>query len=712
MWKNALKYGEKDIAGCGLIGFINRDGTRVGGAKIKQGITNMRDRGNGLGSGFAGYGIYPEYADCFALHLMCDGESALEKSADIIGRYFLIRDHGEIPTRQNPNITTPPVLYRFFVRANPDLMENGSQEEDVTVQAVMDINENVDGTYVFSSGRNMGVFKGVGEPDDMADFYRIDEYEAYTWIAHTRFPTNTPGWWGGAHPFTILDRSIVHNGELSSYGINKRYLESYGYKCMLLTDTEVVAYLIDNLMRNHGLPLKTAFLALTPPFWKDIDHSLWGKVGVSEGKGDMFELSDKQSEVLKVLRTVYSPAMLNGPFAIIFGITGGIAGLNDRIKLRPFVAGEKDETIYMSSEEAAIREVSPDANLFFPRAGEPVIAFLNESANKELLKLEEDAERKTKERPSSLLGGGNNLGLSSRALTEANGVSQVTSKDTGALGVVIRNSRQPKIVEIGDGEYEIDTQGVHYRLLNTEVRELARNGTKRLILRNVSGQRYIGTGIKQTGVRIEAYGTPGNDLATFMDGPEVEVYGNAQDGVGNTMNSGTVAIHGSAGDVLGYGMRGGQLYIYGDVGYRVGIHMKAFEESIPRIVVGGTAGDFFGEYMAGGILIILGMTGRPGVPILGDYVGTGMHGGLIFVRGEVDPFRFGKEIGVGEISDEDRALLKAEITNFSRYFNMNPNEILDAPFIKLYPKSHRPYGQLYGYWWLSVHSQEHTNHST
>ena len=56
-------------------------------------------------------------------------------------------------------------------------------------------------------------------------------------------------------------------------------------------------------------------------------------------------------------------------------------------------------------------------------------------------------------------------------------------------------------------------------------------------------------------------GVPGNDLATFMDGPTVIVNDNAQDGIGNTMNRGLVVVNGDAGDVLGYGMRGGRLYV-------------------------------------------------------------------------------------------------------------------------------------------------------
>jgi hypothetical protein len=91
----------------------------------------------------------------------------------------------------------------------------------------------------------------------------------------------------------------------------------------------------------------------------------------------------------------------------------------------------------------------------------------------------------------------------------------------------------------------------------------------------------------------------------FMDGPVVEVFGNGQDAIANTMNNGRIVIHGDAGDVLAYAMRGGALFVRGSVGYRVGIHMKAFRDLVPILVVGGTAKDFLGEYMAGGILAVL-----------------------------------------------------------------------------------------------------------
>ncbi len=243
----------------------------------------------------------------------------------------------------------------------------------------------------------------------------------------------------------------------------------------------------------------------------------------------------------------------------------------------------------------------------------------------------------------------------------------------------------------------IEAQSVYYKFVNEAIRRAIADGAKNIVLNNVNGQRYIGTGITGKDITITVNGTPGQDMAMLMDGPTVEVFGNAQDGVGNTMNAGKVVVHGDAGDVLGYGMRGGKVFIKGDVGYRVGIHMKAYEDLRPIMVAGGKARDFFGEYMAGGLLILLGMNSRLEGPMVGGYLGTGMHGGAIYVRGEVEPWQCGKEVGVFTANEADIADIKPVLAEYCEALGMDLDEVLSEPFTKLVPVSHRPYGKLYTY---------------
>lgn len=244
---------------------------------------------------------------------------------------------------------------------------------------------------------------------------------------------------------------------------------------------------------------------------------------------------------------------------------------------------------------------------------------------------------------------------------------------------------------------EIDASGLYYRELNRQIRDFLKNGEKKITLNNVNGQYYIGTGLVGDDIEIIINGVPGNDLAAFMSGPSITVNANAQDNVANTMDKGRVIISGNAGDVLGYGMRGGLLMIKGDVGYRVGIHMKGFQEQIPVLVVGGTARDFFGEYMAGGIMILLGIRENESQSVVGNYLATGMHGGVIYIRAEIDPFQCGKEVGLVEPDIDDMKIIEKYTKEYCKEFGADFNELISSKFIKIYPKSSRPYGKLYAY---------------
>jgi glutamate synthase domain-containing protein 3 len=242
----------------------------------------------------------------------------------------------------------------------------------------------------------------------------------------------------------------------------------------------------------------------------------------------------------------------------------------------------------------------------------------------------------------------------------------------------------------------IDASGVYYRDLNTRLRDVINGRVSKIELHNVHGQRYIGTDLDKP-VEIEIFGTPGNDLGAFMNGPRIIVHGSAQDGCGNTMNAGEIIVHGRAGDVAGLSARGGKIYIRDDVGYRGGIHMKEYKQKKPVLIIGGTAQDFLGEYMAGGTVILLGLNLKEGQHHLSKYVGTGMHGGVIYIRGSIPKYNLGKEVGVTKLNEKDKAVLKKHITEFAGIFGFNADDILNNDFIKLYPRWLRPYGRLYAY---------------
>lgn len=352
-------------SGCAIAAVISKDGNRMSGEMITNAMKPMHDRSNGLGGGFAGYGIYPEYKDFYALHLFFDERATRKSCEQFLKERFEIVKSEMIPTRKIPAITDEPIIWRYFVSPLQSVLASLQlDEKEFVARTVMKINTEMEGAYVFSSGKNMGTFKAVGFPEDVGVFYKLEEYEGYSWTSHGRYPTNTPGWWGGAHPFALLDYSVVHNGEISSYDANRRFIEMFGYKCNLQTDTEVITYIMDYLLRVQSLTLKEAASVIAAPFWSTIAT-----------KGE------EEKRKLTYLRTAFSSLLVTGPFSIVFGFNGGMMALNDRLKLRSMVVGEKEDRVFIASEEAAIRIMEPNAeNIYAPAGGEPVIVKVKDGA--------------------------------------------------------------------------------------------------------------------------------------------------------------------------------------------------------------------------------------------------------------------------------------------------------------------------------------------
>lgn len=351
----------RNLSGCAMSGIFSKSGKRFSGKYIIDSISVMHERSNGLGGGFSAYGIYPEYKDYYAFHIFYDDKFAKKNCEKFLEEHFDIINLSKIPTCKTPEITDEPLIWRYFVTPLPaKLADSQLDEREFVVKCVFRINTSIDGAYVFSSGKNMGIFKAVGFPEDVGRFYRLDEYEGYCFTAHGRYPTNTPGWWGGAHPFGLLDYSVVHNGEISSYDANRRSIEMYGYKCTLKTDTEVITYIIDYLHRKRGLTLEEICSVVAAPFWSTIESK-----------------PSEERKRFEYLRCVFDSQLINGPFSIIVGFEGGIMALNDRLKLRSLVIGEKDDMVYVASEEAAIRVVQHELDkVWSPSGGEGVIITL------------------------------------------------------------------------------------------------------------------------------------------------------------------------------------------------------------------------------------------------------------------------------------------------------------------------------------------------
>lgn len=238
----------------------------------------------------------------------------------------------------------------------------------------------------------------------------------------------------------------------------------------------------------------------------------------------------------------------------------------------------------------------------------------------------------------------------------------------------------------------IDATKLEFIELNRKIKSSDSNVT----INNCYGHRFIGTGLDKSSSckKITINGVPGNALGAYLDGTDIEVFGNVQDAVGDTMNDGSIVVNGNAGDALGYAMRGGKILVKANAGYRTGIHMKQYKDKKPVIIVGGNVGSFLGEYLAGGLIIVLGLFNeeKTKAPV-GNFVGNGMHGGVIYIRSNVPPQNLPVQVNCEKVSNIIE--IENELKEYADTFNMPIDLIKSSDFYKLTPNAKSPYKQLY-----------------
>ncbi len=234
----------------------------------------------------------------------------------------------------------------------------------------------------------------------------------------------------------------------------------------------------------------------------------------------------------------------------------------------------------------------------------------------------------------------------------------------------------------------VNTKPMEFPAINEAIRKAGKSVT----LTDVIGQRFIAAGMSDKTVIVN--GVPGNALGAYLNGGKIIVRGNAQDAVGDTMNAGEIVIHGNTGDAAGYAMRGGSIYVKGNAGYRAGIHMKAYKEKIPVMVIGGRAGSFLGEYQAGGVIVVLGLENTNG-KIVGNFPCTGMHGGKMILRSDCAGIIFPNQVSAKPATQKELKEIKKYVAKYCRLFGDNVDGIMNSPFTIVTPNSKNPYKQLY-----------------
>ncbi len=234
----------------------------------------------------------------------------------------------------------------------------------------------------------------------------------------------------------------------------------------------------------------------------------------------------------------------------------------------------------------------------------------------------------------------------------------------------------------------IDARELDFKAINEQLRSVS----SECLITGCCGQRFIAAGMSGKHIAIE--GVPGNALGAYLNGASITVKANAQDAVGDTMNAGEIIINGSIGDAAGYAMRGGRIFVKGNAGYRAGIHMKAYEDKSPLMIIGGRAGSFLGEYQAGGTIIVLNLY-EPERRIVGALPCTGMHGGKMILRGDCSDIDFSPQVTASPADENGLCEIRKDLTDYCSIFDIDIDEIMSSSFTVVRPNSKNPYREMY-----------------
>lgn len=384
----------EDEGGCGVTGFISSIPLR--GKNIFEPSIQMQNRGNGKGGGIAAVGFIPEELGVsrkilnqdYMLHIaLIDTEVREELENRFIKPHFEIDKVDKLQTIDDYNSigleVKPPDIVRYFIRIKEDSLaefieENNLQSLDKTDaedEFVFRNSFKIDTEYyaslgdkkafVLSQGKNIMILKVVGYAEQVVKYYKLEDLKAYMWMAHQRYPTRGRVWHpGGCHPFSILNGSLVHNGDFANYVAVSEYLKQRNYYPLFLTDTEEAALLFDLWGRVYKYPLEYLIEAMAPTTEMDFDV-----------------LPEEKQKIYKVIQTHHVNSSPDGPWFFIIARNDTrnnqlqLIGVTDTAMLRPQVfalqEGEVQIGLICSEKQAidaTLRSLSQEDNRFRPIA--------------------------------------------------------------------------------------------------------------------------------------------------------------------------------------------------------------------------------------------------------------------------------------------------------------------------------------------------------
>ncbi|MEM4374414.1 MAG: glutamate synthase [Nitrososphaerota archaeon] len=479
-------------SGCGILGVMRKlGGSKVGVDETLTAIECVRYRGSRLGAGFAVYDLERPRHN-IKLKAFVDSEETAELLRTVLGEYIA-------ELLGFDSIAVDSFLsWAAYVRMEPEAAR----------RIVSRINRSLfsDGVRgrIYSWGRYMEVFKGVGYPSDVCSYYGLNEkgLKGDLWLAHTRQPTNSPGiypiW---SHPFASNEWSIVHNGDVSSFGANMEFLRYRGFESFVGTDSEVIAYILDYLTNMEHLPIYQAAQLLANGF------------------------DENPTPIPQHL--AFRGACLDGPFSVIAGFCDGndiyMLAMADRTKFRPLVVGEDDGRIYAASEEAEVRSLSDKARVWPVSPGGVFLASLKRGiilSGREHIQLFYGPYR-THQPPADAI-------------------------DVSGMNASQVNKLVTRLIQCGVREIMLKSVNGH-RYLGINI-----PAGCRLHIYGTAGNCLAN--FNKAG-EIIVYGSAQDDVGDAMYGGRVVIHGDARDVVGQALQGGGILVRGSVGNRAAIQMR-------------------------------------------------------------------------------------------------------------------------------------------------------------
>jgi glutamate synthase domain-containing protein 1/glutamate synthase domain-containing protein 3 len=386
----------KDVAegGCGVLGVACS--IPIKGKYLVQPMLQMHNRGNGKGGGIAAVGLSHEQLEVskrvleesYLLQVAYLDSASREKvEAEYIEPSFDIDYMSKVPTLNDYRSlgleVRPPDVWRYFVRANGNVLRNFIEKNELDALDPMRAEDEFvyrnsfalnrkyyaslgeKKAFVVSHGKNMIVLKLVGYAENVLEYYMLEDTEACVWIGHQRYPTKGRVWHpGGSHPFIGLHEALVHNGDFANYYSITEYLKQRDMYPLFLTDTEVAVLYWDLLTRLYQYPLEYAIEAIAPTTERDFTM-----------------LPEEKKKIYRAIQAAHMHGSPDGPWFFIIARNDPyknmfqLIGITDTSMLRPQVFALQEGKVkigLVASEKQAIdamvSSLAADDPRFYPTA--------------------------------------------------------------------------------------------------------------------------------------------------------------------------------------------------------------------------------------------------------------------------------------------------------------------------------------------------------